>query len=142
MIRAVVLGAALSVCLAGTAISGDPILDRQAMMKNTGAAAGAGGKIMKGEADFDLATAQLILKTMNNTALGFGYMFPAGSETGHKTRAAQAIWDDAAGFQAAVTQFVTDTSVQVTDEASFKAAFGAATKNCGTCHESYRTAQQ
>lgn len=142
MKRAVVLGVILSACLAGTAISGDPILDRQAMMKNTGAAAGAGGKIMKGEAPFDLTTAQLILRTMNNNALGIGYMFPAGSETGHKTRAAKAIWEDAAGFEAQVSQFITDTSAQVTDEASFKAAFIASTKNCGTCHEGFRTAKQ
>lgn len=142
MKRAVVLGAVLSVCLAGAAISADPILDRQAVMKNTGAATGAGAKIMKGEAPFDLTTAQLILRTMNNAAHGLGYMFPAGSETGHKTRAKQAIWDDAAGFQAAVAKFAADSSAQVTDEASFKAAFGAVTKNCGTCHEAYRTAQQ
>ena len=142
MKRALVLGVILSACMAGTAISADVILERQALMKNIGAAAGAGGKMMKGEAEFDLATAQLVLKTMNTAALGMGYMFPEGSETGHKTRAASAIWSNSSGFADAVAKFVTDTGGNVTDEASFKAAFGAATQNCGSCHEGFRTAKQ
>ncbi len=142
MKRAAVLGVILSACLAGTAVGGEPTADRQALMKNVGAAAGAGGKIMKGEAAFDLSAAQLILRTMNAAALGLGYMFPPGSETGNDTEAATAIWDDPAGFEAAVSKFVTDTSANVTDEASFKAAFATATKNCGTCHEGFRVKKQ
>lgn len=142
MKRAVVLGVILSACLAGNALGGDPTIDRQALMKNNGAAAGAGGKILKGEAPFDLTTAQLILRTMNTAALGYGYMFPPGSETGNETEAAKSIWENAAGFDAAVTKFITDTSVNVTDEASFKAAFIGATKNCGTCHEDFRVKKQ
>ena len=138
MKRAVVLGVFLSTCLAGTAMADDPTIDRQAMMKNVGAAAGAGAKYLKGEAPFDLAAAQMIFKTWNNAALGFGYMFPAGSETGNNTEASKAIWDDPDGFNAAVAKFVQDTSVNITDEASFKAAFGAAAANCKTCHEGFR----
>ena len=52
MKRAVALGVLLSACLAGTAIADDPTIDRQAMMKNVGAATGAGAKYMKGEAPF------------------------------------------------------------------------------------------
>lgn len=139
MKRAVISGAIFVLCLAGTAVQADPTIDRQAIMKNTGAATGLGAKMMKGEMDFDLAAAQGVLRVMNQAALGFGYMFPAGSEQGNDTEAAAAIWSDPDGFKAAVQKFIADTSVPVTDEASFKAAFAGATKNCGSCHEGYRT---
>ena len=142
MKRAVALGVLLSACLAGTAIADDPTIDRQAMMKNVGAATGAGAKYMKGEAPFDLAAAQMIFKTWNNAALGFGYMFPEGSETGNETEASKAIWENRDGFNAAVAKFIQDTSVNITDEASFKAAFGAAAANCKTCHEGFRVVKK
>ena len=138
MKRAVVLGVFLSACLAGTAVADDPTIDRQALMKNVGAAAGAGAKYLKGEAPFDLAAGQMIFRTWNNAALGMGYMFPPGSETGNETEAAKSIWENPNGFNAAVTKFITDTSVNITDEASFKAAFGAAAQNCKACHEEFR----
>jgi len=142
MKRAVVLGVILSACFAGSALGDGPQIDRQAMMKNVGAAAGAGAKIMKGEVPFDLTSGQMILKTMNNAALGFAYMFPPGSETGHDTEASKWIWENPAGFDAAVSKFATDTAVTITDEDSFKAAFTTATRNCGTCHEDFRIKTQ
>ncbi len=142
MKRAIVLGAIFAVGFAATAVQADPTVHRQAVMKNTGAATGVGAKMMKGEMDFDLVTAQNVIRVMNQTALGMGYMFPVGSETGNETEAAAAIWSDSDGFNSAVAKFIQDTSVPVTDEASFKAAFGGATQNCGTCHESYRIKTQ
>ena len=84
----------------------EPTVDRQAMMKNVGAAAGQGVKYLKGEAPFDPAAAQMIFRTWNNAALGFGYMFPPGSETGNETEASKAIWENASGFNAAVAKFI------------------------------------
>ena len=101
-------------------------------MKNVGAATGVGGKMMKGEMDFDPVAAQLIFNTMNAAANGYGYLFPAGSETGNETEASPKIWEDMAGFEAAVAKFAADTAnIKITDMASFQTAFGAATKNCG-----------
>ena len=76
---------------------------------------------------------------MNNAALGFGHMFPDGSQTGAETEAAPAIWSDRAGFDAAVAKFAADTSVTITDLGSLKQAFGAVAANCGSCHKAYRT---
>ena len=67
--------------------SGDPAAERQALMGHVGAATKAAAAMAKGEAPFDLVAAQLALKTMNGAALGFGHMFPKGSETGAKTEA-------------------------------------------------------
>lgn len=124
--------------VSGVNASGDPAAERQAAMKQVGAATGAAAAMVKGEVPFNAVAAQLALRTMNGVGLGFGYMFPEGSETGAKTEASPKIWSDRAGFDAAVNKFVTDTSAPVTDLASFKAAFGAAASNCGACHKAYR----
>lgn len=118
--------------------AGDAAAERQALMKNVGAATGAGAKMAKGEVPFDANAANLVLRTMNAGALGFGYMFPEGSESGSETEAAPAIWSDREGFNKAVAALIADTSGQVSDLESFRTAFGTATRNCGACHKAYR----
>ncbi|MDF2372725.1 MAG: cytochrome c [Rhizobiaceae bacterium] len=139
MKRAIIMGIIISTGFAGVALGGDnPIADRKAIMKNTGAAADAGGAMLKGEVEFNLAAAQLILRTMNSTAHAVTYLFPEGSETGMETTAAPSIWSDPAGFQAIADKMAADSSAKVTDMDSFKAAFGATTASCGACHQGYR----
>lgn len=133
LLTASALAAMVTMASAGTVQE-----DRQAVMKNVGAATGAGAKMAKGEVEFNAVAAQLVLKTMNSAALGFGLMFPEGSETGADTEASPAIWSDRAGFDAAAAKFVADTAANPTDLDSFRAAFGAATSNCGACHKAYR----
>ena len=138
----------LSAAVVAATVSGaafaadDPIATRKAMMKNVGAATGAGAAMMKGEAEFNAVSAELILRTMNTAALGFGELFPKGSETGGETTAAPSIWEDAAGFKAALAKFQADTAAGIAAKPAsldaFKAAFGAAAANCGACHKAYR----
>lgn len=147
MKRVIALGLIISASLTGVAIGGeDPTIDRQAIMKNVGAATGAAAAMVKGEAEFNLAAAQFSLRTMNNAALAIGYLFPVGSETGNETRALPKIWEDKAGFQAVADKLATDTGAaaiaSVTDLDTFKVAFGAATANCNTCHNTYRAKKQ
>lgn len=124
----------------------DPIAARKGIMQNVGAATGAGGAMLKGEAEFNAVTAELILRTMHTAALGFGELFPEGSETGEKTTAAPSIWEDRAGFGAAIVKFQSDAAAGVAakpaDIEAFKMAFGAATANCGTCHKDYRVKKE
>ncbi|MEX3008653.1 cytochrome c [Hoeflea sp. TYP-13] len=139
MNRAITLAVLLSAGLVGSSLAADdPSKDRQGIMKNVGAATGVGAKMVKGEMEFDPVAAQLVFNTMNAAANGYGYLFPEGSESGNETEASPKIWQDKAGFNAAVAKFIADTNVKITDMDSFKAAFGAATKNCGSCHEAYR----
>lgn len=137
---AVVLGLAGASTMAFAA--GDPIAERKAMMKSVGAATGASAAMVKGQAEFDPRVAMLALRTMNAVALGFADKFPAGSETGGKTTAAPKIWEDSAGFAAAVAKFEADTAAAAaapaTDLDGFKAQFGAVAANCSACHETYR----
>lgn len=122
----------------GAQAAGDAAVDRQALMKNVGAATKVAAGMAKGQVPFDAVAAQLAMRTMNNAALGFGYMFPDGSQSGAETEAAPAIWSDRAGFDAAVAKFAADTSATITDLGSLKQAFGAAAANCGSCHKAYR----
>ena len=139
----ILLGAALVAATTGTAISAeDPIAVRKAMMKNVGAATGVGGAMMKGEMEFNAVAAELVLRTMNTAALGLGEHFPAGSESGGQSTASPKIWVDRAGFDAAVANFAADTASGIAAKPAnldaFKAAFGAAAANCGSCHKAYR----
>jgi len=119
--------------------AGDAAADRQALMKQNGAATRVLAGMVKGQDPFDAVAAQLAFRTLNSAALGFGYMFPEGSQTGAETEAAATIWSDRAGFDAAIAKYVADTSATITDLDSLKAAFGAAASNCGSCHKAYRT---
>ena len=119
--------------------AGDAAAERQALMKHVGQTTGILARMTKGQMEFDAVTAQTALNVLNASALGFGYMFPEGSETGADTEAAPSIWSDRAGFDAAVAKYAKDTSAKITDMDSLKAAFGAAASNCSACHKSYRT---
>ena len=98
--------------------------------------------MMKGEMEFNAVAAELVLRTMNTAALGFGELFPDGSNAGGDTTAAPSIWEDRAGFDAAIAKFASDTASGIAAKPAnldaFKAAFGAAASNCGACHKAYR----
>lgn len=133
------LVAATFLCGVSAQAAGDAAVERQALMKLNGAATGVLARMVKGQSDFDAVQAQQALNVLNSAALGFGYMFPEGSETGANTEAAATIWSDRAGFDKAVAKYVADTTATITDMDSLKAAFGAAASNCGSCHKAYRT---
>lgn len=129
--------------LSATASFADPIADRQALMKANGKAVGSIVPIAKGEAPFDAAAVAAAFAAINEGAmkLDVATLFPAGSDKGDTT-ASPKIWEDAAGFQAAVDKFKADAAAAAAsnpaDLAAFQTQFGTLTKNCGTCHETYR----
>jgi cytochrome c556 len=100
--------------------------------------------IAKGEKPFDAAAVLAALQTLNDDAqkLDVAVLFPAGSETGGDTTASPKIWEDPAGFQAAVDKFKADADAAVAappqDAAAVGATVGALGKNCGGCHETFR----
>lgn len=147
MKKQIVFSLMIALGVTGLAYSADdPIATRKAMMQNVGAAAKVGGMMLKGETEFNAITAELLLRTMNTASLGFGELYPEGSETGGKTTASPAIWEDRAGFDAAIAKFQTDTAAAIAakpaDLDAFKAAFGSAASNCGTCHKAYRVSKE
>lgn len=139
---AVILVAFAAPAFAQSPAKGDPISARQALMKQNGKDAKAGGEMLKGVTPFDAAKAQTIFAEMNNVANKFGTYFPKGSETGGDTEASPAIWSKPADFQAALAKFQKDTAAAVAAKpvtlAAFGQQFGAVTANCKSCHEAFR----
>lgn len=127
----------------------DPIAVRRAIMANVGDAARMGGAMLKGQMEYNEIAGQLILRVMNQAALGVGELFPKGTETGGKTTASAKVWEDKAGFNAALAKFQSDTAASIMkpeeaeffDQESFAAAFSIVTKNCASCHKVFRIPQ-
>lgn len=124
----------------------DPIATRKAMMQNVSAATKMGAAMLKGQMDYDPTAGQLVLRVMNQAALGVGELFPEGTQTGGETTVSAKVWEDMAGFKAALAKFQTDTASELMkpeeteffDKESFTTAFIKVTKNCGVCHKVYR----
>ena len=141
MIRTIVVSAALAIGVTAVMAQGDPIAQRRAMMKANGDATRVGNQMVKGEAPFDLAKAQEILKTYASTAATAHNYFPENSKTGGETTASPAVWEKQAEFRKRFQDWAADiqkASAQTKDLESFKAAFGSVTKACGSCHETFR----
>jgi cytochrome c556 len=140
MLRTALVLAGLGLGLTAVMAQSNPITERQQTMKGVGGATREGAAMAKGEAAFDAAKAQAIFKTYADAAKKMPTLFPDSSRTGGETTAAPKIWEDQAGFKAAFAKFETDAAAgaSVANLDGFRTAFGAATKNCGTCHEVYR----
>ncbi|AZN98946.1 cytochrome C556 [Mesorhizobium sp. M9A.F.Ca.ET.002.03.1.2] len=129
---------------AGSAALADPILDRQALMKERGKIAGGLSKVVKGENPFDAAAVMTSLQALQANAEKFDAeaLFPAGSETGNDTTAAPKIWQDMAGFKATHDKYLADVKAAVAaapaDVDALKVQFNTIGGDCGTCHETYR----
>ena len=133
-----------ALALATSAGLADPIADRQALMKANGKAMKELTGIVKGEAAFDAA---VVLAALNKLSEDAGKMdpatlWPAGSDTGGDTTSSPKIWEDTAGFQAAIDKFKADADAAVAaapaDVDGLKAQMGVVGSNCGGCHETFR----
>lgn len=122
--------------------SADPVKDREALMKANGAAMGALGAYVKGEKPFDAADVLAQLTKLSDDAQKLNSMdlWPAGSDA--DSEASPKIWQDTAGFQAALDKFQTDTAAGVAaapaDVDALKAQMGAIGGNCSACHQAFR----
>ncbi|TPK22304.1 cytochrome C556 [Mesorhizobium sp. B2-5-9] len=129
--------------LAASAAFADPILDRQALMKERGKIVGGLSKVVKGEEPFDAAAVLTQLQALQANAEKFDVeaLFPKGTDTGDTT-AAPKIWEDMAGFKAAEDKYLADVKAAVAaapaDVDALKTQIGTIGSDCGTCHQAYR----
>ncbi len=129
--------------LAGSAAFADPVLDRQALMKERGKIVGGLNKVVKGEEPYDAAAVLSALQALQANAEKFDVatLFPAGSDDGDTT-AAPKIWQDMPGFKAAEDKYLADVkaaaSAAPADVDALKGQFGAIVANCGACHQNFR----
>lgn len=145
-----VIAALAAIGLSAAALAGQgvaPKLDdavslRMNMMQQVGGAMKVATEMYKGEAPYDPRVAEVAFRAMNAVALGFAAQFPAGSQTGHDTKALPAIWESPAEFEGKVTQFIADTGAAVAaapaDLDAFKPVFESVAGNCRGCHNAFR----
>ncbi|MBI3434757.1 MAG: cytochrome c [Proteobacteria bacterium] len=141
MMKRTVLAVAAFALGLSVAAAQDPIAARKALMKATGAQAGLGAKMARGEEPFDLAKAKAIFAQYEKTSAEAKSLFPDTAMTGGETAAMPAIWKSKPDFEAKLAKLGADAkaaSGKVTDLATFKAEFPLVQKNCGGCHEDYR----
>jgi cytochrome c556 len=141
LVRAGAAALVIAMVASAAAATDDPIATRKALMDANGASAKVGGLMLKGDVPFDANVAMAALANFRSVGYAFGDYFPESSKTG-KTEASPKIWEDMAGFQAAVAKFRTDAEAGLQSKPAtldaFKAAFGPVAGNCKSCHEKYR----
>ena len=131
-----------AVAAACTAFAGEgPQQERHELMEKVGKAAKPVGKMLRGEAEYDWATAEKSLQKFKKVSGKFGDLFPEGSDTG-ETEAAPAIWEDREGFNQALQEWADATAAALEaapatlDDA--KPVLGGVFKTCKNCHDTYR----
>lgn len=146
MIRTLSTIAAIGVAVSVATAQQNPIAARKQLMKHNGDQAKIGAAMAKGEARFDLAAAQKIFATFEDTAVKASALFQENSveeaTADDPYTASPEIWKNMDDFKARLAKLGSDAKAaeaSVKDLESFKAAFGNIGKNdCGGCHEKYR----
>jgi cytochrome c556 len=128
---------------AGAAVAaGDPIKERQELMKGNGGAMKAVTAMVKGEKPYDAAVAASSMKSIAGSVDKFLTLFPKGSETGGDTVAKAEIWASKAEFDALGGKLKEAAGKAEIAAAGglegFKAAIGDVGKSCKACHEKFR----
>lgn len=136
---------ALGLATSAKADGAAAVAAREACMKANGKAIGLMVKMVKGETAYDKGAIDGALAEEAKACEGWATFWPEDSKPGVvKTRAAEAIWTDPKGFEAAGMAFMTarEGIVKAADEAAFKAAFPAFGGACKGCHDKFRTAEE
>lgn len=139
------LACAFAVSLvAPTYSQSDPIQSRRDDMRAVASATRDGAGMADGRTPFDAAEAKRVFETYSRSARHMAGLYPPDSRSGGGTRAAARIWEDKAGFEAALAKFdreAMQAAAASTDLASFRQAFESVSRNCTNCHQNYRAAR-
>jgi cytochrome c556 len=121
----------------------DPITDRQQAMKRISGHVRDLSPYAQGEKTFDAADVMTRLEALQAEVAAYdvAVLFPDGSDSGD-TKASSKIFQDRAGFQAAVDAFAADIAAAAAagpqDAAAFAPLFGEVAANCRSCHGEWR----
>lgn len=142
MLRIVAIATALAVGATAVYAQNTSVIgQRKDLMKAIGKGAGDGGKMMKGEAPFNLATVQAALKVYEENSIKSKPLYPDDSKTGGETTVLPVIWEKKAEFDGIFDKLVADAKaaqVAIVDEATFKTEWPKVMANCGACHRVFR----
>lgn len=136
LVLAITLVAVAAGVTAAVAQNADAIKQRREAMRVIARAGAEPFKMNRGEAPFNLALVQGVLKAIEDNAPKFKAAFPDDSKTG-PTDASAKVWESRAEFNAIIDKWVADAkaaAVAIKDEASFKAEYPKLVQTCGNCH--------
>jgi len=143
MIRTVVVVGALLLGIGAVAAQQDAVKNAQMVMKaNSRVFWGTLAPMVKGEKPFDMAAVTEALAVFDDNAKKLPTLFPVsmkGMKTEGDYSTSPKIWEDKAGFDAAIANFVkavSDAKVSIKDLDTLKAA--GIGKACLGCHETFR----
>jgi len=122
------------------------IAQRQDLMKSNSAAVRTLLRMLRGTEPWDQAAAKRAAATINGNSKQIVSLFPAGSgpDSGAKTGARDAIWDNLSDFEAKA-KTLEDESAKLAaagDDTALKAQIPVVGKACSGCHEVYRNAPE
>ncbi|PVE22373.1 cytochrome C prime [Microvirga sp. KLBC 81] len=119
---------------------GDPIRQRQELMKSNQEQVRLLSGMSRGQVPFNATQARAALQRIEQNAQQIPMLFPANSQQG-KTDALPVIWERKADFDARATKLEQDAKAAqtaITDQTSLQGAIQRVGQNCGGCHETYR----
>jgi len=139
------VGLAMAAAAAGLAVviasqagaAGDPVADRQGLMKQQGQIMKEGGALLGA---FDAAKAKTLMASLSSSADKLHALYPASSKDAPKTEALPKIWENKADFDKRLTELsklAKDAGAATTADA-YKPAYMAIGKACKDCHDQYR----
>lgn len=145
MKRAVLVVAAVLFGATAVVAQQDLIDQSHAAMKANGKnLGGVLSPMARGEKPYDQAAVDAALAQLDETAKKLPSFYPASVKAVKQTSEytpSPKIWDDKAGFDAAVANFakaVTEAKGKIKDLDSLKATLPTIGKSCSGCHETYR----
>src|SRR4051794_37430608 len=143
MIRTVLAVGAVLLGIGAVAAQQDAVKNAQMAMKtNAKVFFGTLAPMIKGEKPFDMAAVTEALAVFDDAAKKLPTLFPVsmkGMKTEGDYSTSPKIWDDKAGFDAAIVTFtnaVSDAKSSIKDLDTLKAA--GISKACLGCHETFR----
>ncbi len=135
--------AASALAFTATAAFAQVVQERQEIMKERQQIMRTLGPIAQGQAPFDAAVVLAALEQLNANAERHDAeaLYPADS-IGGASEAAPEITANFEEFKAIDDEYKADVAAALSaapaDLDAFRAAFGPAASNCGTCHETFR----
>lgn len=133
--------AGLAVVIASAAgAAGNPVEERQGLMKQVGQAMKEVGPFVGGATPYDAAKVNAAMATIAANADKLHKLYPPDSKDAPKTEALPKIWENKADFDKRLTELskLAKDAQKSTDSATFKPAFLALGASCKGCHDNYR----
>ncbi len=137
--------AVIGIGFAGVAVGqGDPVTQRQELMKQLGPYLRSMFQMINGDAQFDAALVGEGMQKVVEHATILPTLFPEGSDQG--SAASPLIWQEFDQFVAIYADLKVAgeagvAAAEANDFEAFKAAFGQIGGDCQRCHERYRLRQ-